>query len=103
MEVLRFHSITAVLSETAGTQASTTTTSSDSTSVPTASDRKNSKDSNAGSKKSWPAPKFPDDANANVTDRSKTPPPQRKTQSSSAVQVQKRQRAVSDFGAIGDA
>lgn len=94
LEVLRFHSITAVLSETNITQ-----TSGSNKIIP---DKKISQTSNIESKKSWPAPKFPDDGSSNLADRAQTPPAQRKVQSSSAVLIQKRQRAVSDFGAIGD-
>lgn len=100
LEVLRFHSVSAVLGERAGLSLSEATNIEETTS---SSERRNSKDSNVESKKSFPAPKFPgDDSNVALMDRSKTPPPQRKTQSSSAVMIQKRQRAVSDFGAVGD-
>jgi hypothetical protein len=94
LEVLRFHSITAVLSETNVIQSSSTNK--------VVSDKTVSQNSNGESKKSWPAPKFPDDGSSNLSDKARTPPAQRKSQSSSAVIIQKRQRAVSDFGAIGD-
>lgn len=104
LEVLRFHSITAVLSETT-TNASSSNAQppiTSQTELTTKDSRKESQTSKTESKKSWPAPKFPDDSSSNISDRARTPPPQRKAQSSSAVLIQKRQRAVSDFGAIGD-
>ncbi|KAI6178699.1 hypothetical protein M3Y98_00529400 [Aphelenchoides besseyi] len=99
LEVLRFHSITAVLGPEGNTILPSSGIKGQSSvdgSTPSSVDARATK--SRGLSRA-------DDISSISSDKSRqtrTPPAQRKSQSSTSVLVQRRQRAVSDFGAIGD-